>query len=309
MFPDLQNSPIAGAWTRSRCAHLWSKKLVLFQETEVGKDLTPTTARKIVRTMVYRYRKRKPAWDLAPGRKTLWVQMTVFCSSDVGTNILKKILNKLLQRSFYSFETSELHSGNDIDALIQNQTALQQNKVSKKEGDGDTVRPTSKKTPSNKILLSRELNGNLLKWPSVCLSLESFYFILSYKNALFNMTLQTFFREQRQPQVSGHDHHLWVRQLGDQLQLRNEVRPVCGLGENWPWRRIKIPGDPKEQPPSAESHGPSRLLDHASYSTSQGLLPHHSWHQFQVWNLFETFIGAFEDNPAERQMIFDVFLQ
>lgn len=66
-------------------------------------------------------------------------------------------------RSFYSFETSELHFDNETDALIQNTTApqpIKANKKGKKDADGDAARPTSKKTPSNKILLSRELNGS-----------------------------------------------------------------------------------------------------------------------------------------------------
>lgn len=66
-------------------------------------------------------------------------------------------------RSFYSFETSELHYDSETEPLIQNTTTLQQNKVKKKgkkEGDGATVRLSSKKSSSNKILLSRELNGS-----------------------------------------------------------------------------------------------------------------------------------------------------
>lgn len=72
---------------------------------------------------------------------------------------------KLLQRSFYSFETSELHYDSETEPLIQNTTTLQQKKVNKKgkkEGDGATVRLSSKKSSSNKILLSRELNGKLV---------------------------------------------------------------------------------------------------------------------------------------------------
>lgn len=103
----------------------------------------------------------------------------VFCYSDIGPSVFIKVLNKLLQRSFYSFETSELHFDNETDALIQNTTApqpIKANKKEKKDADGDAARPTSKKTPSNKILLSRELNGKLLPWPSVCLPNEFLFY-------------------------------------------------------------------------------------------------------------------------------------
>lgn len=179
-FLDLQNSPTVGAWTRSRCARLWSRKWALSQEAEGGKDLTPTTARKIVRTTVCSSRERKPAWGRAPGMTTQRFYYTAIANYCVlwwryCTEYIKKYWTNSLQRSFYSFETSELHSGNDADALMHNTTALQQNKVNKKgkkEGDGDTVRHTSKKTSSNKILLSRELNGKLLSWLSACLPFE-----------------------------------------------------------------------------------------------------------------------------------------
>lgn len=76
-----------------------------------------------------------------------------------------KMQTKFLRRSFYSFETSELHYDSETEPLIQNTTTLQQNKVKKKgkkEGDGATVRLSSKKSSSNKILLSRELNGKVM---------------------------------------------------------------------------------------------------------------------------------------------------
>lgn len=89
-----------------------------------------------------------------------------------------KIQTKFLRRSFYSFETSELHYDSETEPLIQNTTTLQQNKVKKKgkkEGDGATVRLSSKKSSSNKILLSRELNGKVMPWWSVFLSVEFFF--------------------------------------------------------------------------------------------------------------------------------------
>lgn len=91
-FLGLQNSPIVGTWTQSRCAHLWSKKWVLFQEAEVGKDLTPITAQKIARTMEYRYRKRKSAWDRAPGRMIQPILLHWDCKSLCFVILILKLI-------------------------------------------------------------------------------------------------------------------------------------------------------------------------------------------------------------------------
>ena len=78
------------------------------------------------------------------------------------------ILNELLLRSFYSYETSELYSdydmGNSSMSSPLGTSSLLQNQVTKKEkreGDGAGVRLTSRKSKSkpNKHSPSRELNG------------------------------------------------------------------------------------------------------------------------------------------------------
>lgn len=77
------------------------------------------------------------------------------------------ILNPLFPRSFYSYETSELHSRCETESfdwsspLRQTTSSLHQHQESKKEskGDGAAVRVTSKKSKLNKHSLSRELSG------------------------------------------------------------------------------------------------------------------------------------------------------
>lgn len=77
------------------------------------------------------------------------------------------ILNQMLPRSFYSYETSELYSEYDStrsSSLGQRASSLLQyqvNKKEKREGDGAGVRliPKKSKSKPNKHSPSRELNG------------------------------------------------------------------------------------------------------------------------------------------------------
>lgn len=67
-------------------------------------------------------------------------------------------------RSFYSFETSELHSGSDVAPVRETIKSIHQYqlmKKEKKEGDGACVRLTSKNSKS-KLNKHRDLNGKIL---------------------------------------------------------------------------------------------------------------------------------------------------
>lgn len=67
-------------------------------------------------------------------------------------------------RSFYSFETSELHSGSDVDPVRETTNSIHQYQLMKKEmreGDGACVRLTLKKSKS-KSSKHRDLNGKIL---------------------------------------------------------------------------------------------------------------------------------------------------
>lgn len=65
-------------------------------------------------------------------------------------------------RSFYSFETSELHSGSDVDPEKETTNSIQQYQLLKKETreDGACVRlPSKSKSKLNK---HRDLNGKIM---------------------------------------------------------------------------------------------------------------------------------------------------
>lgn len=69
----------------------------------------------------------------------------------------------MLSRSFYSFETSELHTAYD-EGLRRRANSMQQyqdNKKEKREGEGAGVQLTSKKSKPSKHSLSRDRNGKM----------------------------------------------------------------------------------------------------------------------------------------------------
>lgn len=75
------------------------------------------------------------------------------------------MLRCIFSRSFYSFETSELHSDHDAGPLKEN-SLLQYhpNNKGKREGDAATVQLTSKMSkPKPSKFSSRELNGKILR--------------------------------------------------------------------------------------------------------------------------------------------------